>query len=106
MKANDKKERLLGMWNDKSLFPLGQIVTTSNLLNKGGIDLLELTDALMRHMRGDWGDVCDEDKQANDSALKNGGRILSAYTARNGTRFWVITEADRSATTFLLPEDY
>jgi len=57
-------------------------------------------------MLGDWGDLCDEDKKVNDRAVAEGSRILSAYQAVNSTKFWIITEADRSATTVLLPEDY
>lgn len=61
---------------------------------------------LARHSRGDWGDLNDEDKQANEQALKSGARILSAYKLKDGTKVWIITEADRSATTILLPEEY
>jgi hypothetical protein len=60
---------------------------------------------LQRHCACDWGDVGDEDKAANDAALAHGGRLLSRYCA-NGAKVWVITEADRSATTILLPSDY
>ena len=60
----------------------------------------------MRHVVGDWGDLCAEDKQVNDQAVVGGMRILSAYQAANGTKFWIITEADRRTTTVLLPEDY
>ena len=62
--------------------------------------------ALTRHLNGDWGDVCQEDKAANNRALRDGDRLLSAYHAPDGKRFWIITEADRSATTILLPDDY
>jgi hypothetical protein len=62
--------------------------------------------ALSRHVIGDWGDVCEEDKKANNHALKDGSRLLSKYRDSRGTKFWIITEADRSATTVLLPEDY
>lgn len=62
--------------------------------------------ALRRHIRGDWGDVDLEDQGSNDAALKSGGRLLSSYRSTGGVRFWIITEADRSATTILLPEDY
>jgi hypothetical protein len=60
---------------------------------------------LGRHVRGDWGDLDDEDKQRNDEALTLGSRIFSAYLVK-GVKFWVITEADRSVTTILLPEEY
>ena len=62
--------------------------------------------ALDRHRRGDWGDAGREDWQANERALKQGERLLSVYHAVDGTRFWIITEWDRSLTTVLLPEDY
>ena len=62
--------------------------------------------ALARHRSGDWGTVCKADQTANDTALKYGGRLLSAYTNADDEKFWIITEADRSYTTILLPEDY
>lgn len=66
----------------------------------------EIMQALRRHARGDWGDLDDEDRAANEAALKHGARLLSAYHTKAGTKFWIITEADRSATTVLLPEEY
>ena len=85
-------------------FSLGRIVATPAALAQ--LTSEEITLALLRHHSGDWGDLDSEDKTANDRALVNHTRILSAYRAANGTRFWIITEADRSATTLLLPEDY
>lgn len=61
---------------------------------------------LNRHALGDWGDLTQEDAAANDAALRNGDRLLSAYQFEEGFKVWIITEADRSATTILLPEDY
>ncbi len=61
---------------------------------------------LWRHQLGNWGDVNAEDKQANNNALANDGRLLSAYHTRTGVKLWVITEWDRSATTVALPEEY
>ena len=61
---------------------------------------------LARHVTGDWGDLCDEDKAENELSVEQGFRILSAYELQTGTKLWVITEADRSATTFLLPDEY
>jgi len=66
----------------------------------------DLFNCFVRHLAGDWGEVDDQDRRANDVALKTGRRILSAYSDRYGSRFWIITEADRSATTILLPNDY
>jgi hypothetical protein len=87
-----------------SSFPLGQIVATANALAQ--ITKTDIDAALQRHVIGDWGDLDDEDKEVNDRAPAEGTRILSAYQAANGTKFWIITEADRSVTTVLLPEDY
>ena len=85
-------------------FNLGQTVITPNALNS--IQPEDVQNAMLRHAAGDWGDVDDEDKAANDAALKHGHRLLSAYRDRNQVKFWIVTEADRSATTVLLPEDY
>lgn len=85
-------------------FELGKVVGTPGALEL--IPIGEIQQALDRHQNGDWGDVCDEDKEVNNQALIHGDRILSAYTSSNGTKFWIITEADRSVTTVLLPEEY
>ena len=86
------------------LFKHGQIVATPGalVLAENGVNLWEY---LERHLSGDWGDLDDADKAENDFSVKNGYRILSAYNTLSG-RLWVITEADRSVTTFLLPEEY
>jgi hypothetical protein len=87
-----------------AVFRLGRIVATPNALESMSQD--DILVGIQRHQAGDWGNLTDEDRAANDRALAEGTRILSAYDAMNGTRFWVITEADRSVTTVLLPEDY
>ena len=84
--------------------PLGQIVATPAAL--GAVSQPDIVAALRRHAAGDWGDVTPDDRAANDDALKSGERILSVYQSATGTTFWVLTEADRSATTVLLPDDY
>lgn len=61
---------------------------------------------MLEHARGDWGELDAEDRAANDRALKDGTRLLSAYHTKAGTKFWIITEADRSSTTALLPSEY
>lgn len=66
----------------------------------------DILKAIERHYGGDWGDLCAEDKDANEQALQFGGRLFSAYHDRKGVKFWIITESDRSATTVLLPDDY
>jgi hypothetical protein len=85
-------------------FPTGIVVITPNALESITQD--DILTAIARHQSGDWGDVCAEDRKASDEALVQRTRILSVYHAANGTKFWLITEADRSVTTVLLPEDY
>lgn len=90
----------------ESLFPLGIVVATP-----GALEALEshptlTNEMLSRHIKGDWGEVCDEDAMENDLSVEHGFRILSAYKTPDGERIWIITEADRSATTLLLPEEY
>jgi len=85
-------------------FSLGQIVATRNALDS--LPLPDIHAALDRHQQGDWGDVCKADHAANDAAVFEKGRLLSVYKTAGGTKFWIITEWDRSATTILLPEDY
>ncbi len=85
-------------------FPLGQTVITPNALRRLQPD--EVLGALMRHAAGDWGDVCPEDRQENELSLREGFRLFSVYHSASDEKFWIITEADRSATTVLLPEDY
>jgi len=72
-------------------------------LSKLEIDPGEL---LTRHVTGDWGDLEEEDKQENEFSVDKELRIFSAYKVHDDTKIWVITEADRSATTLLLPSDY
>lgn len=86
------------------LFPLGQTVQTANAL--ATLKPLSVIICLGRHVRGDWGNCGKEDAKSNDDALKHGGRLFSVYQDFNGTKFWIITEADRSSTCVLLPEDY
>lgn len=85
-------------------FKLGKIVTTPNALSQ--LTLEDLLVGIGRHQAGDWGNVDEHDRQANELALIKGKRLWSVYHAANGVKFWIITEADRSATTVLLPEDY
>ena len=87
-----------------SRFDPGKLMITRNALDV--LPRYEINAAINRHLRGDWGDVCESDKGINDDALKNGGRLLSVYHTEDGVTFWIITEADYSATTVLLPSDY
>lgn len=93
-------------------FDLGQIVATPGALD--ACSPAHLLECLARHARGDWGNVCAEDAASNNEALTEGSRLLSAYPIDpakpskgfGGNTLWIITEADRSATTFLLPGEY
>ena len=86
-------------------FDPGQLVMTTNAANT--LDPEDVHTALQRHLRCDWGELCEEDRMMNDEALEYGdGRLFSVYRDRSGIKFYIITEADRSATTVLLPEDY
>lgn len=88
------------------LFSAGTVVATPAVWEHFLEHNIDLDDYLIRrHLKGDWGDVPQEDAVANDFAVLNGLRILSAYVAAN-RRFWIITEADRSVTTILFPEEY
>jgi hypothetical protein len=84
-------------------FAPGSVVATPGsveALRASGDDPLVL---LQRHL---WGDLDEHDRRENEFSVQRGWRLLSSYMLTNGTRLWVITEADRSCTTFLLPEDY
>ena len=86
--------------------PLGQLLSTPGAIDamaKAGQDPALL---LNRHRTGDWGDLGAEDRASNDFAVDHGERILSVFTLSDGTRLWIITERDRSATTILLPDEY
>lgn len=88
------------------LFPPGRIVATP-----GALALLEETkkspsEFLSRHLRGDWGELCQDDKTENELSLKHGFRLLSSYPITDTAQLWIITEADRSVTTLLLPSEY
>lgn len=88
----------------KGNFSLGAVVITtaaSEALNES-----EINAAIERHSSGDWGDLPTQDMAMNDDSLINGGGLHSSYTSVNGIKFWIITDADRQATTILLPSDY
>jgi hypothetical protein len=87
-------------------FTLGQLVATPGALQafaEAGQNPMEF---ITPHQVGDWGEVPEEDKQENEFSLQHGFRLLSAYQTATGVGIWVITEADRSATTILLPSEY
>jgi hypothetical protein len=98
--ANSKRQRQVHH------FALGTVVSTP-----GAMIALEESrqfpqEFLHRHSAGDWGDLSEHDRQANDQALRKGGRLFSAYVTKHGIRIWVITEADHSVTTLLTPSEY
>ena len=91
---------------ENTKFSLGRIVATP-----GAIEALSNADEdaltyLQRHARGDWGDLCREDLEENELSLEQGFRLLSAYRLKDLEKIWIITEADRSITTILLPSEY
>jgi hypothetical protein len=91
---------------EKPLFPLGATLATPaalTVLQKAEISAGSLFD---RHITGDWGDLDQDDKNSNDDAVKNGASIFSSYDLPTQATVWIITEADRSATTILLPSEY
>jgi len=85
------------------LFPLGEIVITANALRC--LDPSDVRAALARHASGDWGDLCMDDKAINDGALAAGCQLISAFRDRKGSRFFIITQGNRSQTTLRLPQD-
>lgn len=88
------------------LFSLGQVVATPGALESLKVAEQDPQELLSRHITGDWGNLDEADKQENKFSVENGFRILSAYILPTDTKIWIITEADRSATTLLLPSEY
>jgi hypothetical protein len=87
-------------------FALGRVVATPGVLQALEDAGQSPTSFLARHVSGDWGELDEHDRQENEFSVANGYRILSAYTLPTGTRIWIVTEADRSVTTVLLPSEY
>ncbi len=96
----------MGPMPTPSKFPLGQIVATPGALEALRTNNQAPIHFLARHAQGDWGDVDADDWKENDYSLTHALRLLSAYSLNDGTKIWIITEADRSATTILLPSEY
>jgi hypothetical protein len=88
------------------LFPYGQLVATPGALALMEQNQRSPLEFLSRHLRGDWGDLCQEDEAENELSLKCGFRLMSSYPVTNTEKLWIITEADRSVTTLLLPSEY
>jgi hypothetical protein len=87
-------------------FRLGKLVATPGALDALTEARQSPMEFVARHLKGDWGECCEEDRQANEDALRNEARIFSVYRTAKGVKLWVITEADRSSTCILLPEEY
>ncbi len=85
-------------------FEVGQLGITPGAQEL--IPMKEVEIALNRHASGDWGKVCEDDHAQNEWALENEARLMSVYESESGESFWIITEADRSSTTILLPSEY
>ena len=98
--------KMNGKHKKKPLFSLGRVVATPGALQALEDAGQSPAEFLSRHITGDWGEVPPEDAAENELSVKQGFRILSAYTLTTDVKVWVITEADRSATTFLLPAEY
>ena len=98
------------MTNIATKFPMGKLLMTRGVNDRVADDTefsKFVLESLRRHARGDWGDLCQEDKGENEYALRQGNlRIFSAYESNGLPKIWIITEADRSATTILFPEEY
>jgi hypothetical protein len=87
-------------------FNLGQVVATPGALAELEASGDSLLSYLNRHVTGDWGEVDAHDRKENELSLEHGFRLMSVYTLSSGVRIWIITEADRSSTTMLLPDEY
>ncbi|HJU12798.1 MAG TPA: hypothetical protein VJ728_18085 [Candidatus Binataceae bacterium] len=94
------------MTGSAARFPPGQIVATPGALSALADAGDNPADFLRRHLSGNWGELDEHDRQENEYSLVHGLRLLSAYALSDGTKLWIITEADRSATTLLLPSEY
>lgn len=91
---------------EESTFPIGNLMATPRAIAAMDTAGQSIAEFLGRHVRGDFGELDAEDTMSNNRAIEVGCRILSAYSMVDGTKLWIITEADRSATTLLLPDEY
>ena len=88
------------------LFAPGKLTMTCCIAELAQQGVLNPLPYLRRHLTGDWGDICEDDRRLNEQALKNGNRLLSVYEVTPDLTIWIITEHDRSVTTVLLPSEY
>ncbi len=103
------EQDLVSEYVTASLFDMGEVAMTSGVSHLVVHHGLNLIDFLSRHEVGDWGDLCDEDKASNQSALTKGGRLFSSYDVEGiptVAKVYIITESDRTVTTVLLPSEY
>lgn len=97
----------LEILNEKAfLFPIGNVYLTDGAKEALEESSQTAIEFITRHQKGDWGDVCEDDKKENELSLREGFRILSSYKTSKGIKIWVITEADRSSSCLLLPSEY
>lgn len=103
-------QKMLEIYLDNMKFAIGNVVITNgvdNLIQENDEFRKFVSKSFCRHCNGDWGDMCDEDKAMNESALANGDdRLFSKYDFDNHVSIYIITEWDRSVTTVLFPEEY
>jgi len=92
--------------NSNPKFQLGKVVATTGAIEALNEAQISASELLSKHVSGDFGEVDSDDWQSNLDAIKDGERILSAYTLKTGKRLWVITEADRSSSCVLRPDEY
>jgi len=104
--CSNRHPSIINLRPAKTLFALGKIVATPGAVEMLKAHELSPFDFISRHWQGDWGDLDDEDIKANQAALRYCTRIFSSYRIDADTKLWVITEADRSSTTLLLPDEY
>jgi hypothetical protein len=100
------KKKEMNMIHIVQKFPLGRVVATPGALAALQAAGRAPQEFLRRHLAGDWGEVPVEDRRENELSVREGFRVLSAYRTRLGETLWIITEADRSITTILLPSEY
>lgn len=91
---------------NKVLFSLGNIYLTPGAQEALAESSEHPIIFLAKHQSGDFGEVCEDDRRENELSIKEGFRILSSYKTNLGEKIWIITEADRSSTTILLPDEY
>ena len=100
-----------GNSNTTEVASVGRFALGQTFITPGAEEAIQIAgqtaiEFLRRHMSCDWGEVSEEDAQENEFSLSEGFRLLSAYRTGKGQKLWIITEADRSATTILLPSEY